>query len=133
MDHALSQNPKVRLIEGQNARRLYEVPPERLGGPFDLAVLDLSFISLSLVIPQAARVLAPGGRILAMVKPQFEAGKKSVGKGGVVRDPLLIARCADKVAALGPALDPPMREAGRAASRLKGRDGNQEVFVLLAE
>jgi 23S rRNA (cytidine1920-2'-O)/16S rRNA (cytidine1409-2'-O)-methyltransferase len=131
MDARLASDPRVRLIEGRNARHLDRLPPEALGGPFDLAVMDLSFISLGLVLAQAASLLAPGGRILAMVKPQFEVGRPEVGKGGIVRDEALISRAVDGVAALAPALDPPLAEMGRAPSRLKGRDGNQEVFLML--
>ena len=132
MDQKLSQNPKVKLIEDQNARFLDQIPEEALGGPFDLAVIDLSFISLGLILPQAAKLLAPQGRILAMVKPQFEVGRGQVGKGGVVRDARLVAGAADKISALGPSLEPPLKEAGRAFARLKGRDGNQEVFILFS-
>jgi 23S rRNA (cytidine1920-2'-O)/16S rRNA (cytidine1409-2'-O)-methyltransferase len=130
MDYSLSQDPRVKLVEGQNARFLGDLSTEALGGPFDLAVMDLSFISLSLVLGPAAQALANGGRILALVKPQFEVGKKSVGKGGIVRDPAAIAAAVDKAAALGPALERPLREAGRAPARLKGKDGNQEFFIL---
>lgn len=133
MDHALSQNPKVRLIEGQNARFLDTLSPEALNAPFDLVVMDLSFISLGLILPQAALFLAPGGRILAMVKPQFEVGRGQVGKGGIVRDQALISDAVDRVSAIGASCDPPLKESGRALSRLKGKDGNQEVFILFSQ
>jgi 23S rRNA (cytidine1920-2'-O)/16S rRNA (cytidine1409-2'-O)-methyltransferase len=131
IDHGLRQNPRLKLIEGVNARRLREPEiRELLGAPFDLATADLSFISLALILPAAAPLLVPGGAFLALVKPQFELSRDRVGKGGIVRDPSAVKEAADDVAALGPKLDPPLREIGRADSRLKGHDGNQEVFLL---
>lgn len=78
----LRQDPRVVTIERQNARYL-----ERLPEPVALIVADVSFISLALIFPTMRRLLAPGGQALALVKPQFEAGREAVGKGGVVRDP----------------------------------------------
>ena len=98
-----------------------------------MAVIDVSFISLTLIIPKVALLMNPGGRILAMVKPQFEVGRENVGKKGVVRDPVLIRQAVDKISALAPSLSPPWQEAGRAPSRLLGPEGNQEVFLLLIE
>src|SRR5258705_299072 len=77
--HARSEAP----TRGTNARRLV---PDLFPEPPDLAVVDVSFISLTLVLPAVARVLAPRADVIAMVKPQFEVGKGEVGKGGVVRD-----------------------------------------------
>ena len=128
LDLRLRDDPRVTVIDGVNARELAAHLP---GSPeFDLAVIDVSFISLALILPQAARLIKPGGRILAMVKPQFEVGREKVGKKGVVRNPADIAEAVDKVSALAPALAPPFQEAGRAYSRLTGPQGNQEVFVL---
>ena len=127
IDYKLRSDERVTVIEGVNARRLTEELADRI---FDLAVLDVSFISLELILPQAARLVKPGGRMLAMVKPQFEVGRDKVGKKGVVRDPEAIAGAVDKISALGPNLDPPFREAGRAQSRLPGPEGNREVFIL---
>jgi len=127
LDLKLRQDSRVIVHDGINARFLAEKLP---GAAFDLAVMDLSFISLDLILPQAARLLKPGGCLLAMVKPQFEVGRHKVGKKGVVRDPALIKEAADKISALGPALEPPFREVGRAPSRLTGPEGNQEIFLL---
>ncbi|MDR1111670.1 MAG: TlyA family RNA methyltransferase [Deltaproteobacteria bacterium] len=133
IDLRLREDPRVTLVEGLNARNLASAGPEiDLKAPFDLALADLSFISLALVLPQMAPLLRPGGRILALVKPQFEVGRREVGKGGLVRDQALIQGAVDKIAAVGPSLSPPLREVGRAFSRLTGKDGNQEVFLLLA-
>lgn len=79
----LRQDPRVVLFERANIRQ-FEV--SRLPEPADLAVVDVSFISLRLVLPKIVELLKPGARLLALVKPQFEVGKGEVGKGGVVRD-----------------------------------------------
>ena len=131
LHHSLRTDQRVTLIEGFNARRLNELTQERLGGPFDLAVLDLSFISLELVLPVTAPFMGEGSRLLPMVKPQFEVGKGDVRKGGVVRDPALIKGAEDKIRALAPGLSPPFKVTGSAPSRLKGPTGNQEIFVLM--
>lgn len=147
LDQRLLLDERVTVLDGINARRLAEVlpgPPEAdqpddKGGTasfegFDLAVMDVSFISLELILPQAARLVKPKtGRLLAMVKPQFEVGREKVGKKGVVRDPKAIVEAVDKISALGPGLEPPFIEAGRAYSRLTGPEGNQEVFVLFKQ
>ena len=78
----LRNDPRVVVMERTNARYLESLPE-----PVQLAVIDASFISLRLLLPAARRVLAPDGQIIALVKPQFEAGRERVGKGGVVRDP----------------------------------------------
>lgn len=84
LDWGLRTDPRVALLEGVNARRLRG---EDLPESPDAATVDVSFISLRLVVPPVAAVLKPAGRIVALVKPQFEVGKGEVGKGGVVRDP----------------------------------------------
>lgn len=82
LDWRLRSDPRVVVMERTNVRYLTSLPE-----PADLAVMDLSFISLRLVIPPVARLLREGGRMVVLVKPQFEAGRQQVGKGGVVRDP----------------------------------------------
>jgi 23S rRNA (cytidine1920-2'-O)/16S rRNA (cytidine1409-2'-O)-methyltransferase len=79
----LRENPRVAVHDELNARHL---TMEHLGGTVDLVTIDVSFISLTKVLPSAIAVLKPGGTIVALIKPQFEAGKKLVKKGGVVRD-----------------------------------------------
>jgi 23S rRNA (cytidine1920-2'-O)/16S rRNA (cytidine1409-2'-O)-methyltransferase len=79
---SLRQDPRVAVLERVNIRHL-----ERLPIPADLAVIDVSFISLRLVLPRVRELLSPPGDVVALVKPQFEVGKGAVGKGGVVRDP----------------------------------------------
>ncbi|MDR2199583.1 MAG: TlyA family RNA methyltransferase [Deltaproteobacteria bacterium] len=128
---SLRDDPRVTVIEEVNARHLDRLDPKRdLKGPFGLAVLDLSFISLELVLPLAAPLMKEGSLIIPMVKPQFEVGRRDVGKGGVVRDPALVEKAVEKIKALAPGLSPPFRALKSAPSRLKGPKGNREVFVL---
>lgn len=126
LDATLRNDPRVVVLERVNIRHL---PQTAIPEPVDLATLDLSFISLTLVLPKILEFLAPGGAILALVKPQFEVGKGKVGKGGVVRDPLLqqaaVARVAGAAAALSLRLSPAF------PSPLKGPKGNQEYFLHL--
>jgi 23S rRNA (cytidine1920-2'-O)/16S rRNA (cytidine1409-2'-O)-methyltransferase len=134
LDARLRGDSRVMVMEGQNARGLgASRTPEELGGPFDLAVMDLSFISLTLVIPEAAGLVKDGGSILAMVKPQFESGRGPAVKKGVVRDPEAIRAAVDKVAGFAAGLDPPLAKAGEAPSRVLGPKGNQEIFLLLVK
>lgn len=120
----LRNDPRVLLLERANLRTL---EPGRLGGPFDVVVADLSFISLASVADRLVSAAGPGADLVALVKPQFEAPRADVPAGGVVRDTTVWAAALDAVvdalAALG------MPAAGVAASRLRGRAGNQEFFV----
>jgi len=122
----LRQDPRVRVVEGVNARYLR---PEQVDPPFDLVTVDVSFISLRLVLPALVPLLAPRGRILALVKPQFEVGKGQVGKGGVVRDPALREQAIAQVAAFAETLGLSLQ--GRCPSPLPGPAGNLEEFLLL--
>ncbi|OGR25511.1 MAG: hypothetical protein A2139_10795 [Desulfobacca sp. RBG_16_60_12] len=126
LDAGLRTDPRVVVLERLNIRHL---PPTAIPEPIDLATLDLSFISLTLVLPKILEFLAPGGAIVALVKPQFEVGKGQVGKGGGVRDPRLqqeaVARVAAAAATLGLKVSPAF------PSPLKGPKGNQEYFLYL--
>ena len=126
LDAGLRSDPRVVALERVNIRRL---APDTIPEPVDLATLDLSFISLTLVLPKILELLRPGGEIVALVKPQFEVGKGQVGKGGVVRDPQLqlaaVQKVADAAAALGLKVSPAF------PSSLKGPKGNQEYFLHL--
>jgi len=84
LDWSLRQDDRVVPIEGKNARYL---KPDEIGSDVDLVTIDVSFISLELIIPNAIDILAPGGKIVSLVKPQFEAGPEKVEQGGVVTDP----------------------------------------------
>jgi 23S rRNA (cytidine1920-2'-O)/16S rRNA (cytidine1409-2'-O)-methyltransferase len=126
LDHSLRQDPRVAVLERTNIRLL---PQEAIPEPIDLATLDLSFISLTLVLPKILEFLRPGGEILALVKPQFEVGKGKVGKGGVVRDPELQRQAVDKVARV--ARDLGCEVSPAYPSPITGPKGNQEYFLLL--
>jgi 23S rRNA (cytidine1920-2'-O)/16S rRNA (cytidine1409-2'-O)-methyltransferase len=126
LDATLRGDRRVVVLERVNIRHL---PKAAIPEPIDLATLDLSFISLTLVLPKILEFLRPSGEILALVKPQFEVGKGQVGKGGVVRDPRLqqeaVQRVAAAAASLGLSVSPAF------ASPLKGPKGNQEYFLYL--
>ncbi|MCB2228960.1 MAG: TlyA family RNA methyltransferase [Desulfarculaceae bacterium] len=121
----LRQDPRVTCIERTNARKLAE---DMAPGPFGLIVVDVSFISLTLVLPKLAPRLGPGGWLLPMVKPQFEAGREAVGAGGVVRDPRDQQAAVDKVSQCLASLS--LRVQGAAPSPIQGPKGNQEYFLL---
>jgi len=123
----LRQDSRVVVIERTNARRL---TPAMLPEAPELAVVDVSFISLATVLPAIAGMLTPGGTIVALVKPQFEVGRGRVGKGGVVRDPALRAEAVASVRAAAARLGLAVK--GEAESILPGPKGNREVFVWLA-
>jgi 23S rRNA (cytidine1920-2'-O)/16S rRNA (cytidine1409-2'-O)-methyltransferase len=86
LDWKLRTDSRVVLHEGINARSL---KPEEIGEPVDLITCDVSFISVTLILPAAAALLRPAGQMVILIKPQFEVGKGQVGKGGIVRDPEL--------------------------------------------
>ncbi len=120
----LRTDPRVVVREGINARlALAEVVDE----PVSLVVMDLSFISLTKVLPAVLPVLDAGGTIVAMVKPQFELTPKEVGRGGVVRDDALREKAVDAVIASARAIG--LRAIGRMDSPVHGPAGNREVFV----
>jgi 23S rRNA (cytidine1920-2'-O)/16S rRNA (cytidine1409-2'-O)-methyltransferase len=125
----LRNDPRVKIFEGVNARDLAAIAAERFPGLFDLVVADVSFISLRLVLPPAFDLLDSGGRVVALIKPQFEAGRAEVGKGGIVRDTAVRQRVVDSLVRW--AGDFPVRSAGVIPSPLPGRDGNEEFLWLL--
>ena len=120
----LRSDARVTALDRVNARYPYDLP-ERV----DLAVIDVSFISARLVIPQASAHLGPQRPVIVLIKPQFEARRREVGKGGVIRDPsahaLILARF------LAWALDNGLRIRGLTASPILGAKGNREFFCLL--
>lgn len=123
----LRQDPRVELFERANIR---DFDPTRLRQPADLAVIDVSFISLRLVLPTAVTLIRPGARILALVKPQFEVGKGAVGKGGVVRDPQQQQAAVAAIREFGVRLGLACR--GDYASPILGPKGNHEFFLYFA-
>lgn len=122
----LQNDDRVVVHDRTNVRHL---EPGSIGGPVDVVVADLSFISLGLVLPALARCCAPGADLLPMVKPQFEVGKDRVGSGGVVRDPALRAEAVLGVATEAAAHG--LRTRGVVASPLPGPSGNVEYFLWL--
>jgi 23S rRNA (cytidine1920-2'-O)/16S rRNA (cytidine1409-2'-O)-methyltransferase len=123
---SLRNDPRVTLFERTNIRLL---DPERLGTRVDLAVMDVSFISLRLVLRHAVRFLRPGGRVLALVKPQFEAGREQVRRGGRVTDPAVHEEVLAAVRREGEALG--LITLGAVESPLPGKkSGNREFFLL---
>jgi 23S rRNA (cytidine1920-2'-O)/16S rRNA (cytidine1409-2'-O)-methyltransferase len=122
-DPRLAAHESVTVLEGVDIR---DLDPGVVGGPFALVVADLSFISLCSVASQLARVTAPGGDAVILVKPQFEVGRLAIGRG-VVRDPILQAESVAKAkACLGEA---ELDTVGEMTSPLLGQRGNQEFFV----
>ncbi len=120
----LRHDPRVTLFERANIRSF---EPSRLPQAVGLAVIDVSFISLRLVLGTAIKLVRPGGAILAMVKPQFEVGKGEVGKGGVVRDAAQRQAAVDMVRDFGTSLGLTCR--GVYAAPILGPKGNQEFFL----
>jgi 23S rRNA (cytidine1920-2'-O)/16S rRNA (cytidine1409-2'-O)-methyltransferase len=118
----LRQDPRVVVLERTNVRYL-----PALESIVDLVTIDVAFISLRLVLPVVAGWLAPGGDVVALVKPQFEAGRKAVGKGGVVRDPAVHRRVLDVTVAAMQAAGFGVQAVLR--SPLRGPKGNVEFLM----
>jgi 23S rRNA (cytidine1920-2'-O)/16S rRNA (cytidine1409-2'-O)-methyltransferase len=125
-DWKLRNDPRVRLLEKTNVRYL---KPEVLGESADGAAIDVSFISLQLIVPAVSALLKPQSMILALIKPQFEVGKGHVGKGGVVRDPTLHRQVIDDVIACFQRNG--WTHHGHIPSPVLGPKGNQEFLVYL--
>jgi len=126
LDWKLRNDPRVIVLEKINARFLTrEHVPELI----DVCVIDVSFISLTLILPNALALLKPDGMILALIKPQFELQRSEVGKGGIVRDPRLHQKAQDKIVAFVNDLGQVV--AGIAPAAIKGADGNQEFFACI--
>jgi 23S rRNA (cytidine1920-2'-O)/16S rRNA (cytidine1409-2'-O)-methyltransferase len=124
---SLRQDPRVVLLERENIRYL---DPARIEEPADLAVIDTSFISLTLVLPKVTSLLVPASPIVALVKPQFEVGPRDVGKGGVVRDPEKRRGALDKI--IGFAGEVGLEVLGHTESPILGPAGNVELLLHLA-
>jgi len=123
---ALRQDPRVVVLERTNARYL-----ERLPEPIHLATIDVSFISLTLILPRVREWLVQGGLIISLIKPQFEAGRAQVGKGGVVRDPNVHREVLRSI--LTRAIENDLHPHGLIRSPLTGPAGNVEFLALLHE
>ena len=120
----LRNDPRVAVLERVNARNPFQLPE-----PADLATVDVSFISLTMVLPRVIEHVRTGGHILALAKPQFEAARSEVGRGGVVRDPEVHAAVLARLIAWVVGHD--LRLRGLTPSPLLGDAGNREFFLLL--
>lgn len=127
----LRQDPRMHLFEGVNARHLNaeQLSPFAEQG-FDAIVMDVSFISQTLILPRLPALLKPGGQLLTLVKPQFEVGPEGIGKGGLVRDANLYPQVQEKITALCASLGLDVRD--YIDSPIRGGDGNRE-FLLWAQ
>lgn len=123
LDWKIRSDPRVVVMERTNVRY---VAPEQLGEPLDLSVVDVSFISLKIVLPVIKTFLKPTGQVLCLIKPQFEAGKEKVGKKGVVRDPQTHKEVLDNFVALANELE--FKILGLTFSPVKGPEGNIEFL-----
>lgn len=120
----LSQHPSVTVVDRTNFRT---VDPTLLGDPFTLVVVDVSFISVRIIAPQLAAVGADGTDYVVLVKPQFEVGKESVGRGGIVTDPAAQASAVGGV--VGALADRGIGALRLTASPITGSKGNREFLV----
>jgi 23S rRNA (cytidine1920-2'-O)/16S rRNA (cytidine1409-2'-O)-methyltransferase len=126
LDAKLRKDPRVVVMEQTNARAL---DPRVFDEQPSLAVIDVSFISLEKVLPAVFGVLAPRSEIVALVKPQFEAGREEVGKGGIVRDEGVHQRVVDEVTAAARVLG--LQSTGVVESPITGMEGNREFLLHL--
>ncbi|MBN1878794.1 TlyA family RNA methyltransferase [bacterium] len=123
---SLRQDPRVRVMERTNLRTM---PAEAIPEPLGLITLDMSFISLKLILEKVRSMLLPEGRIVALIKPQFEAGRDAVGSGGVVRNPATHHRVLEDICRW--CLDHEYRVLGITASPITGPKGNREFLFHL--
>jgi 23S rRNA (cytidine1920-2'-O)/16S rRNA (cytidine1409-2'-O)-methyltransferase len=126
LDWKIASDPRVITLDRTNIRHL---EPGQVPEPCDLAVVDVSFISLRLVLPVLPPLLAPAAPVVALVKPQFEVGRALVGKGGIVRDEAARESAVDDVAAA--ARQRGYEVVGRATSPITGGKGNVEILLYL--
>jgi len=128
LDWRLREDPRVVVLEHRNARQL---EPDWLPAPAGIVTIDVSFISLRLILPVLPPVLEPGADVVALVKPQFEAGRDEVGRGGLVKDPsvheAVLARVTESASACG------LRRVGMTPSPITGATGNQEFLLHLRQ
>jgi 23S rRNA (cytidine1920-2'-O)/16S rRNA (cytidine1409-2'-O)-methyltransferase len=129
LDWKLRTDPRVVVIERVNARALQpqDLPDELRS--FDIVTIDVSFISLRHILPVVPALMKPGANVVALVKPQFEAGRAEVGKGGIVRDPAVQARVLDDVTRAADTLG--LVRHGAIPSPIEGMEGNREFLLHL--
>ena len=122
----IRNDPRVVVFEKVNARFL---SCEKISEPVDICVIDVSFISLTLILPRAFELITPDGVILALIKPQFELQRKDVGRGGIVREPALHEKAQQKIVNF--VNEAGYHVAGLVPSQITGMDGNQEFFICI--
>ena len=125
LDWKMKTDPRVKAFEGINARA---IPSEIVGEPFELVVIDVSFISLTLVLSEALKHLKKEGVCLALIKPQFEVRREDVGKGGIIKDPLLHRQVQEKIMQF--CTQQGLSDLKIFESPIEGADGNKEFFIL---
>jgi 23S rRNA (cytidine1920-2'-O)/16S rRNA (cytidine1409-2'-O)-methyltransferase len=131
LNPVLAKNPKLKSLEGVNARALtenQELLNLKPAGGFDLVVMDVSFISIELIIPEIAKLLKAGGILLSLVKPQFEVGVDGLAKGGIVKDVSLFAKVEEKIRSCCAQHGLVVQD--YFSSSIEGKDGNHEFFVF---
>jgi 23S rRNA (cytidine1920-2'-O)/16S rRNA (cytidine1409-2'-O)-methyltransferase len=129
LDWKLRNDPRVTVMEHFNARFLTADQLPEAARLFDIVTIDVSFISLAHILPVVPPLLRPGAQVIALVKPQFEAGRAEVGKGGIVRDEQVRARVVTEAIAAADRLG--LRRAGLTESPIEGMEGNKEFLLLL--
>ncbi|HUE86379.1 MAG TPA: TlyA family RNA methyltransferase [Vicinamibacterales bacterium] len=122
-------DPRVTVLEGLNARALSATDLPGLGDGAGVVTIDVSFISLRLILPVVPPLVAPGADIVTLVKPQFEAGRDDVERGGLVRDPAVHARVIDEVSAAAAAVG--LTRVAIVESPITGQEGNREFLMHL--
>lgn len=123
----LLDDPRVKNIEGFNAREMNEDD----FGLFDIAVMDVSFISQTLIYPALEKILKPGGILISLIKPQFEVGRENVGKNGIVKNPALHVRCIELLRMK--AMMSGLTMTGLTSSPIDGGDGNREYLAMFVK
>jgi 23S rRNA (cytidine1920-2'-O)/16S rRNA (cytidine1409-2'-O)-methyltransferase len=125
----LRSDSRVTVLEGVNARSLDSSQLPALGGGADIVTIDVSFISLRLIVPSVPGLLAPDADVVALVKPQFEAGRDDVGRGGLVTDPAVHVRVVGEVTAAAAAVG--LTRVAVIESPITGAEGNREFLMHL--
>jgi 23S rRNA (cytidine1920-2'-O)/16S rRNA (cytidine1409-2'-O)-methyltransferase len=127
----LRNDPRVTVLERVNARTLHPdmLPPD--ARRFGIVTIDVSFISLRHILPVVPPLMAGGSDVVVLVKPQFEAGREEVSRGGIVHDPAVHARVVEHITAAGDALG--LRRAGLTDSPISGMEGNKEFLLHLRQ